>query len=155
MASIDRTADVAFEGAADNQERRDGFSFAWDRQQSAMPDAVKDTEETAAERRAHRWATAGGGSTSDARQRRQLDLYTPPRPIRHRPAARCVVPDLRGKSGPQGRGFPRRCTRFGLVTSSYSESVPAGRIMRQSRRPGTRLRLGAKVNVAVSRGRRR
>ena len=157
MASIDRTVDVAFEGAADDQSGVDGFSFAWDRQQSAMPDAVKDAEETA------------GGTTSPSlgngrwwfhlRTRDNAGNWTSTRhvgPFVIVPRPRCVVPDVRGKSVRQGRKIllSRRCT-LGRVARSYSASVPAGRIIRQSPRPGARLRLGAKVNVAVSRGRRR
>ena len=157
VASIDRTVDVAFEGAADDQSGVDGFSFAWDRQQSAMPDAVKDAEETA------------GGTTSPSlgngrwwfhlRTRDNAGNWTSTRhvgPFVIVPRPRCVVPDVRGKSVRQGRKIllSRRCT-LGRVARSYSASVPAGRIIRQSPRPGARLRLGAKVNVAVSRGRRR
>lgn len=157
VASIDRTVDVAFEGAADNQSGVDGFSFAWDRQQSAMPDAVKDAEETA------------GGTASPSlgngrwwfhlRTRDNAGNWTSTRhlgPFVIVPRARCVVPDVRGKSVRQGRKIllSRRCM-LGRVTRSYSAIVPAGRIIRQSRRPGTRFPLGTKVHVAVSRGRRR
>jgi peptide/nickel transport system substrate-binding protein len=157
VASIDRTVDVVFEGAADDQSGVDGFSFAWDRQQSAMPDAVKDAEETV------------GGTTSPSlvngrwwfhlRTRDNAGNWTSTRhigPFVIVPRPRCVVPDVRGKSVRQGRKIllSRRCT-LGRVTRSYSASVPVGRILRQSSRPGARLRLGAKVHVAVSRGRRR
>jgi hypothetical protein len=157
VASIDRTVDVAFEGAADDQSGVDGFSFAWDRQQSAMPDAVKDAEETA------------GGTASPSlgngrwwfhlRTRDNGGNWTSTRhlgPFVIVPRARCVVPDVRGKSVRQGRKIllSRRCM-LGRVTRSYSAIVPGGRIIRQSRRPGTRFPLGTKVHVAVSRGRRR
>lgn len=157
VASIDRTVDVAFEGAADNQSGVDGFSFAWDRQPAALPDAVKDAEETA------------GGTTSPSlgngrwwfhlRTRDNAGNWTSTRhlgPFVIVPRPRCVVPNVRGKTVRQGRKIlvSHRCA-LGRVTMSYSARVPAGRIMRQSRRPGTRLRRNAKVHVAVSRGRRR
>jgi ABC-type transport system substrate-binding protein len=157
VASVDRTVDVAFEGAADNQSGVDGFSFAWDRQQAAVPDAVKDAEESA------------GGTTSPSlgngrwwfhlRTRDNAGNWTSARhlgPFVIVPRPRCVVPNVRGKTVRQGRKIlvSHRCA-LGRVTMSYSARVPAGRIMRQSRRPGTRLRRNAKVHVAVSRGRRR
>ena len=157
VASVDRTVDVTFESAADDQSGVDGFSFAWDRQQAAVPDAVKDVEETAAGTTS---PSLGNGRwwfhlrTRDNAGNWTSTRHLGPFVIVARP--RCVVPDVRGKSVRQGRKIlrSRRCT-LGLVKRSYSASVPAGRIIRQSRRPGARLRLGAKVNVAVSRGRRR
>jgi Calx-beta domain/PASTA domain len=157
VASIDRTVDVVFESAADDRSGVDGFSFAWDRQQAAVPDAVKDAEETA------------GGTTSPSlgngrwwfhlRTRDNAGNWTATRhlgPFVIVPRPRCVVPDLRGKTVQRARRMlvSRRCA-LGRVTVSYSASVPPGRIVRQSRRPGSRLRRGTKVNVAVSRGRRR
>jgi peptide/nickel transport system substrate-binding protein len=157
VASIDRTVDVAFEGAADDHSGVDGFSFAWDRLPSAMPDAVKNAEETAAGTTSP--SLGNGRWWFHLRTRDNAGNWTSTRhlgPFVIVPRPRCVVPDVRGKSVRQGRRIllSRRCT-LGRVTKSYSASVPAGRIIRQSRRPGTRLRLGAKVNVAVSRGRLR
>jgi hypothetical protein len=157
VASIDRTVDVAFEGAADDQSGVDGFSFAWDRQQSAMPDAVKDAEETVAETTSP--SLGNGRWWFHLRTRDNAGNWTSTRhigPFVIVPRPRCVVPDVRGKSVRQGRKIllSRRCT-LGRVTTRYSASVPVGRILRQSSRPGARLRLGAKVHVAVSRGRRR
>ena len=77
----------------------------------------------------------------------------PPRP----PAqARCVVPNVRGKTVRQARGMltARRCA-LGRVTRVYSARVRRGKIVAQSRRPGARLPRGTRVNVRVSRGRRR
>jgi serine protease AprX len=77
----------------------------------------------------------------------------PPRP----PAVvRCVVPSVRGKTVRTARAtLTRRRCRLGRVTRAYSGKVRTGRIIRQSRRPGVRLPRGTRVNVLVSRGKRR
>jgi beta-lactam-binding protein with PASTA domain len=48
----------------------------------------------------------------------------------------------------------KRCA-LGRVTRIYLAKVKKGKIVRQSRRPGARLPRGTRVNVVVSRGRRR
>jgi beta-lactam-binding protein with PASTA domain len=48
----------------------------------------------------------------------------------------------------------RRCS-LGKVTQSFSAKVKKGRIISQSKRPGARLPRGTKVNIAVSRGKRK
>ena len=55
----------------------------------------------------------------------------------------------------QGRRLltSRRCA-LGRVTRAYSARMRRGKIISQSRRPGTRLRRGTRVNVVLSRGRR-
>jgi hypothetical protein len=70
--------------------------------------------------------------------------------------ARCAVPDVRRRTVTRARAMlsARRC-RLGRVTRAYSGKVKRGRIIRQSRRPGVRLPRGTRINVAVSRGRRR
>jgi PASTA domain len=75
---------------------------------------------------------------------------------RRQPAPRCVVPNVRGKSVAQARRMLRakRCA-LGRVTRSYSASVRRGKIIRQNRRAAARLPRGTRVNVVVSRGRRR
>jgi PASTA domain len=75
---------------------------------------------------------------------------------RRQPAPRCVVPNVRGKSVAQARRMlrARRCA-LGRVTRAYSSSVRMGKIIRQNRRPSARLPRGTRVNVVVSRGRRR
>jgi bacillolysin len=82
----------------------------------------------------------------------------PPPPPQPRPTAkpRCAVPDVRRRTVARARALlsARRC-RLGRVTRAYSSKVGQGRIIRQSRRPGARLARGTRVNVAVSRGRRR
>ena len=69
---------------------------------------------------------------------------------------RCVVPNVRGRTVARAWRLltSKRC-RLGRVTRAYSARMRRGMILRQSRRPGTRLRRGTRVNVIVSRGRRR
>ena len=47
-----------------------------------------------------------------------------------------------------------RC-RLGKVSHAYSKAQPKGKIISQSKRAGTRHAVGTRVNVKVSRGRRR
>jgi subtilisin family serine protease len=70
--------------------------------------------------------------------------------------ARCAVPNVKGKTVRAARIALNRakCT-LGRVTRAYSSRLRAGRVVAQSRRPGARLPRGARVNVVVSRGRRR
>jgi hypothetical protein len=70
--------------------------------------------------------------------------------------ARCAVPDVRKRTVTKARAMlsARRC-RLGRVTRAYSAEIGRGRIIGQGRRPGARLPRGTRVNVAVSRGRRR
>jgi len=77
---------------------------------------------------------------------------SPPPPA----VARCVVPKVKGKTTAQARALLRskRCA-LGRVTRAYSARVKKGKVIRQSRAPGARLPRGTKVNVVVSRGRRR
>jgi beta-lactam-binding protein with PASTA domain len=69
---------------------------------------------------------------------------------------RCVVPNVKGKTLTQARTrlAARRC-RLGRVARAYSARVRRGRIIGQSRRPGARLPRGTRVNIRLSRGRRR
>jgi eukaryotic-like serine/threonine-protein kinase len=68
----------------------------------------------------------------------------------------CVVPNVKAKTvGTARTALTRRRCRLGRVTRSYSAKVRLGRIIAQSRRPGARLPRGTKVNVVVSRGKRR
>jgi hypothetical protein len=71
-------------------------------------------------------------------------------------SAWCAVLDVRRRTVTRARAMlsARRCA-LGRITRAYSPKVGKGRIVRQSRRPGARLPRGTRVNVAVSRGRRR
>jgi subtilisin family serine protease len=77
-------------------------------------------------------------------------------PPRRPTQARCVVPSVKGKTVARARRMlaSRRCA-LGRVTRAYSRRVRRGKIIAQSRRPGARLPRGTRVNVRVSRGRRR
>jgi ABC-type transport system substrate-binding protein len=157
VASTDRTVDITFEGAIDNQSGVDGFSFAWDRQQATLPDAVKDVEETVS--RTTSPSLANGRWWFHIRTSDNAGNWTSTRhvgPFVIVPRPRCVVPNVRGKRVAQARRMlaSRRCA-LGKVTRTYSAKVKRGRIIRQSRRPGARLPRGMRVNVVVSRGRRR
>jgi hypothetical protein len=79
-----------------------------------------------------------------------------PPPPRQPTVARCVVPNLKGRTLKSARGLLRakRCA-LGRTTRAYSSKVKTGRIISQSKRPGARLPRGTKVNVKISRGRRR
>jgi beta-lactam-binding protein with PASTA domain len=63
---------------------------------------------------------------------------------------------VKGKTIVQARRLLRskRCA-LGRVTRAYSAQIKSGKIMKQSRRPGVRLARGTRLNVVVSRGRRR
>jgi ABC-type transport system substrate-binding protein len=79
-----------------------------------------------------------------------------PPPPRAPAQARCVVPNVRGKPVPAARrAFARSRCALGRVSRAYSGRVRKSRIIRQSRRPGSRHPRGTRVNVVVSRGRRR
>jgi subtilisin family serine protease len=80
----------------------------------------------------------------------------PPLPPRQPVQARCVVPNVKGKTVARARAMlrARRCA-LGRVRRAYSGRVSRGKIISQSRRPGARLPRGTRVNVLVSRGRRR
>jgi hypothetical protein len=70
--------------------------------------------------------------------------------------ARCAVPDVRRRTVTRARAMlsARRCA-LGRITRAHSPKVRKGRIVKQSRRPGARLPRGTRVNVVVSRSRRR
>ena len=76
----------------------------------------------------------------------------PPAPA----VVRCVVPKVKGRTLLQARTLlrSRRCA-VGRVRRVYSVKVKKGKIISQGRRPGVRLPRGARVNVLISRGRRR
>ena len=80
----------------------------------------------------------------------------PPPPPRPPAVVRCVVPNVKGKTVATARAMlTRRRCRLGRVSRTYSAKVRLGRVIAQSRRPGARLPRGTRVNVVVSRGKRR
>ena len=68
----------------------------------------------------------------------------------------CGVPHVRGRPLPAARlAIARAGCRVGGVRRGYSATVRLGRVISETPRPGTVLRKGAKVNLVVSRGRKR
>jgi uncharacterized delta-60 repeat protein len=68
----------------------------------------------------------------------------------------CVVPNLRRKTlGAARSSLTKALCKVGTVKRTYSASVKAGRVISQRPAPRTRLAELAKVNLVVSRGRRR
>jgi hypothetical protein len=66
------------------------------------------------------------------------------------------LPNLTGRTLAQARRLlVSRGYALGRVTRAYSSKIRKGRIIRQSRRRGIRALRGTRVNVVVSRGRRR
>ena len=80
-----------------------------------------------------------------------------PLPSPQAPAAavRCVVPKVKGgRLRARTLLRSRRCA-IGRVRRTYSAKMKKGKIISQGRRPGVRLPRGTRVNVLISRGRRR
>jgi uncharacterized delta-60 repeat protein len=69
------------------------------------------------------------------------------------PPARCIVPNVRGRTLRVARARIRRAScSVGRVTAEASTRVARSRIVSQSPRPGARLRVGGRVDVVVSSG---
>jgi trypsin len=69
---------------------------------------------------------------------------------------RCVVPRLRGKTLLAARrALARANCRLGAVTRAYSTRVRAGRVLRQRPASGARLARFTRVNVVLSRGKKK
>jgi uncharacterized delta-60 repeat protein len=68
----------------------------------------------------------------------------------------CVVPNVRGKTlGAARAGLTKALCKVGMVKRTYSARVRKGRVISQRPAPRTRMAELAKVNLVVSRGRRR
>ena len=68
----------------------------------------------------------------------------------------CVVPNVRGQKLAAARSrLTRAACRTGKIQRKYSRTVKKGRVISQRPRPRARLAELAKVNLVVSRGRRR
>jgi hypothetical protein len=71
------------------------------------------------------------------------------------PTRFCVVPRLKNKTlRAARRSLVRARCRLGRVTRTYKRTVARGRVVAQRPRAKTRLPVGSRVNVVVSRGRR-
>ena len=67
----------------------------------------------------------------------------------------CTVPNVKGKTLPAAkRAISRTHCRVGKISRVYSKPVKVGRVISEKPKPGTVLPNGAKVNLAVSRGRK-
>ena len=157
VASRDRTVDLTWSGAADNQSGVDGFSYLWDNHDATLPDTVKEAEETASGTTSP--TLAKGRWWFHLRTRDNAGNWTSTRHlgpfvIVSRPG--CVVPNVKRKTVMQARRIlaSKRCA-LGRVTGVYSATVKLGKIVSQSRRPAARLPRGTRVHVVISRGRRR
>jgi serine protease AprX len=81
----------------------------------------------------------------------------PPPPVVRQPAVvRCVVPNVKGKTVPKAKAAlkAKKCAA-GKITGKFSGKVKKGRVIAQSKRPGTRHPRNTKVNLTVSKGARR
>jgi len=68
----------------------------------------------------------------------------------------CGVPNLKGKTLPAAeRTIARAGCRVGTIRRGYSKTVKRGRVISEKPKPGAVLPNGGKVNLVVSRGRRR
>jgi hypothetical protein len=162
VASSNRTAQLRWSGASDSQSGVDGFSYQLDTAPTSLPDAVKDAEENivGVDTRPlpngtyyfHLRTHDNAGNWSGGRHFGPIVIS-----VRRGPqvTARCVVPNVRGRTVKQARArLARARCALGRVTRTYSRRVRAGRVIRQNRRPGARLAARTRVNVVVSRGRR-
>lgn len=69
---------------------------------------------------------------------------------------RCVVPNVRGKTLRAARAsIKRNHCRVGRVRRIFSGRTKAGRVVSQTPRAGRRLPVGARINVVLSKGKRR
>jgi Ca2+-binding RTX toxin-like protein len=82
----------------------------------------------------------------------------PPPPVVVRPptVVRCVVPNVKGKTVAKAKAAlkARRCAA-GKIKQVFSGKVKKGRVIAQSKRPGTRHPRNTKVNLTVSKGARK
>jgi hypothetical protein len=151
-ASTTRVVRIAWQGATDGNSGVDGFSFGFDRSPTSRPDEVKDAEESA----------AGTSSPSLAPGRYWFHLRTRDNAgnwtstVHLGPfviaAPRCVVPNVKGKTLAKAKAAlkARKC-RTGKVTRAFSK-VKKGRVVRQSKRAGSKHPVNTKVNLTLSKG---
>jgi hypothetical protein len=93
-------------------------------------------------------ATNAGGSANAASDRTAL--------VRQPRVRRCVVPNVRRRPIALARRAIRRAgCATGRIRRSFSTSVRRGRVVSQSPRPGARRGAGARVNLVLSKGKKR
>ena len=65
----------------------------------------------------------------------------------------CVVPNLRGRTITQARAAVRaKHCRLGAIKTAFNGKVKKGRVFFQSRAARSRLPLGSRVGIKVSKG---
>ncbi|MGH3080169.1 MAG: PASTA domain-containing protein [Gaiellaceae bacterium] len=70
--------------------------------------------------------------------------------------ARCVVPNIRGRTLVKAKAAIKRSRcRTGRVRKAYSRAVRKGLVISQTPRAGVRMRVGTRVDLLVSKGKRR
>ncbi len=76
--------------------------------------------------------------------------------MRQPAVVRCVVPNVKGKTVPKAKAAlkAKKCAA-GKITGKFSGKVKKGRVIAQSKRPGTRHARNTKVNLTVSKGARK
>jgi uncharacterized delta-60 repeat protein len=81
---------------------------------------------------------------------------SPPSPPRPGTQLRCVVPNVKGKTIARAKAAlrARRCAP-GRIKYAFRLTIKKGRVVAQSKRPGTRHPRNTKVHLMVSKGRRR
>ena len=82
------------------------------------------------------------------------DCETVERGTTTQPAARCLVPRLRGLKTKAAKAKLRKARCAAKVRTVASRRVRRGRVIKQSARPGRQLTAGTPVTLTVSRGRR-
>jgi hypothetical protein len=102
--------------------------------------------------------TGAGSCTVTASQ--PGDAYYDPAPVVSRSFSikrpRCRVPKVVGRRfGPAKKVIAKKHCRTGKVGHAYSRKRKKGIVISQSRRPGRVLPANTKINLVVSRGRRR
>jgi subtilisin family serine protease len=77
---------------------------------------------------------------------------TPPPPPRSSTATRCIVPNVKRTTVAKARAalVAKKC-RLGAVKQAFSK-VKKGRVVSQTKRPGTRLARNSRVGVTISKG---
>jgi uncharacterized delta-60 repeat protein len=159
-SSTDTTVEIAWSGASDATSGVDGFSFQWSEGSPAAPDTIKDAEETAAGTTSA--PLSPGSWYLNLRTRDHAGNWSGATGIgpfiiaRPGTRVRCVVPNVKGKTLARARAAlrARRCAP-GRIKYAFHRTIKKGRVIAQTRRPGTRYPRGTKVNLIVSKGRRR
>lgn len=154
-----RTLSVAFAGSGAGSVS-DGTSLSCSascQRQYPQGTAVQLTAAAASGSTFAGWSGGGCSGTStctvtlsaDATVTATFTADQPPPP----PPTRCLVPRLKGKKlGAAKRAIKKAHCRVGRVKKVRSKRKYEGRVISQKPRPGTQLRNGAKVSVAVGIG---